>query len=75
MRAAYIDQYGPPDNLNIGELEVPNPGVDEVLIKVNYASINPIDYKVRRADLLFLVPPIFPRVPGCDFSGTVLRTE
>lgn len=33
--------------LNVGPGPVPNPSEDEVVIKVAYAAVNPVDYMVR----------------------------
>lgn len=45
------------------------------LVKVAYASLNPVDYKVpdfRLARLTMLGKA--PWIPGCDFAGTVVET-
>ncbi|MGC2182265.1 MAG: NAD(P)-dependent alcohol dehydrogenase [Terriglobales bacterium] len=43
MKAAVYSRYGPPDVLQIKEVERPVPKDDEVLIKVRAASVNPLD--------------------------------
>jgi NADPH:quinone reductase-like Zn-dependent oxidoreductase len=45
-----------------------------VLVKVEYASINPVDYKLRRGDLRLVFGSRFPRVIGVDFAGVVAET-
>ena len=44
MRAAYT-RYGPPDVVEVNDLDKPVPANNEVLIKVRAASVNPLDWK------------------------------
>jgi NADPH:quinone reductase-like Zn-dependent oxidoreductase len=44
MKAAYT-RYGPPDVVEVNDLEQPVPKDGEVLIKVRAASVNPLDWK------------------------------
>lgn len=53
MRAIVKDRYGPPDVLYVDELDVPIPGDDQVLVKVQAASLNTAD-----SDHLRGLPPI-----------------
>ena len=48
MRAAVIHETGDPEVLRYEEAEPPEPGADEVLIRVRAASVNPADWKARR---------------------------
>ena len=48
MKAAVYSRYGPPDVVQISDVEKPVPGDDEVLIKVRAASINPADWHFMR---------------------------
>lgn len=48
MKAAVYTRYGPPDVLQIGDIEKPVPKEDEVLIKVRAASVNPYDWHFMR---------------------------
>ncbi len=47
MRAAIIRDYGTNDVVEIAEVDPPEPGVGEVLVKVHAAGVNPIDWKIR----------------------------
>jgi NADPH:quinone reductase-like Zn-dependent oxidoreductase len=67
MRAAVIHETGDPEVLRYEEAEPPEPGADEVLIRVRAASVNPADWKARRG---FREQPL-PAVLGHDASGTV----
>ena len=49
MKAIVYDKYGPPDVLDLQEIEAPTVKDDEVLIKVRAASVNPLDWHFLRA--------------------------
>lgn len=72
MKAVQIYSFGGPDVLRVEELPIPAPGPDEVLIKVEAASVNPVDYKIRsgafKPDGLQT-----PMTLGRDVSGTVAQ--
>lgn len=44
MKAAYT-RYGPPEVVEVNDLDKPVPRDDEVLIKVRATSVNPLDLK------------------------------
>jgi NADPH:quinone reductase-like Zn-dependent oxidoreductase len=48
MKAAVYTRYGPPDVVQIKDVEKPFPKDDEVLIKVRAASLNPLDWHFMR---------------------------
>jgi NADPH:quinone reductase-like Zn-dependent oxidoreductase len=50
MKAMVYTKYGPPDVLELKEVEKPAPKDDEVLIKVYAASVNPAELHLLRAD-------------------------
>src|SRR5215471_11462444 len=54
MRAIVYHTYGSPDVLGLKEVEKPTPKDDEVLVKVQAASVNALDWHLLRADI-FLV--------------------
>ena len=67
MHAVLIHETGGPDVLRYEEAERPEPGEGEVLIEVRAASVNPIDWKIRRG----LRETQLPAVLGNDVSGVV----
>jgi NADPH:quinone reductase-like Zn-dependent oxidoreductase len=48
MKAAVYTEYGPPDVVQITDVEKPVPKDNEVLIKVRAASVNPYDWHFMR---------------------------
>jgi len=72
LKAAYINQTGPPDVIIYGDLPAPEPGPSQCLIKVLAVDVNPIDVYIRSG----MVPAklAFPYILGRDLAGTVVRT-
>jgi len=69
MRAAYIDAYGPPEAIHYGELPLPVAGPTDVLVRIEMATVNPVDTFVRSG--AWRTPLQFPFVVGRDLVGTV----
>jgi NADPH:quinone reductase-like Zn-dependent oxidoreductase len=67
MQAVLTRETGDPEVLRLEEVDRPEPGDGELLIKVRATSVNPVDWKNRRG----LAPTELPRVLGRDVSGTV----
>jgi len=44
MKAIVRTKYGSPDVLHLEEVQKPTPGGGEVLVKVQAASVNPLDW-------------------------------
>ncbi|MGH2606620.1 MAG: NAD(P)-dependent alcohol dehydrogenase, partial [Anaerolineales bacterium] len=56
MKAILLTRYGPPDVLQLKEVEQPTPQDNQVLVRVHAASVNALDW--RR----FTMPPILARL-------------
>ncbi|WP_328918355.1 NADPH:quinone reductase [Streptomyces jietaisiensis] len=69
MRAAYIEELGPPEVIRLGDLPAPVPGAGEVLVDVLATAVDPVDALVRSG--VFRTPLPFPFVLGRDLVGTV----
>ncbi len=69
MRAASIEQTGPPEVIQVGDLPRPEPGHGQVLVLVRATSVNPIDLYIRSG--MVAMPMAFPQIIGADFAGTV----
>ena len=71
MKAIVLHEYGPASNLKYEEFPDPKPGAGEVLVRVQAASLNPIDWKLRSGAAKAIFPLSFPAVLGRDVAGTV----
>ncbi len=72
MKYIQIEKHGGPDVLKLSSQAVPNPGPDEVLIRVKAAGVNRPDIMQRKG--LYPPPPDATDVPGLEVSGTVVKT-
>ncbi len=75
MKAIVCHRYGSPDFLKCEETEKPTAGDNEVLIKVHAASVNPLDWHLKRGAYIIrpvtgLRKPKDPRL-GVDVAGRV----
>jgi NADPH2:quinone reductase len=68
MKAVRLTRHGAPDVLTVATVPTPSLGVDEALVRVKAASINPSDWKNVQG---LLEQTTLPRTPGRDFSGVV----
>ena len=69
MRALRIHAYGGPEVLRLEEAPKPKPGAGQIVVRVRAASVNPIDWKMRRGMMSKVFPIDFPRVLGRDCAG------
>ncbi len=77
MKAIVQERFGPPDVLRLVEMEPPEVGPDDVLIRVRAAALNPADWHILRGDPyvarlmgIGLTKPKTP-VAGSDAAGVV----
>ncbi|WP_406736587.1 zinc-binding dehydrogenase [Thioclava sp. GXIMD4215] len=68
MQAILLDRPGPLETLRFGTLPIPHPAPGEVLVRVQAAGLNPVDYKFAEAGDGIAV---WPHVLGVDVAGTV----
>lgn len=72
MKRVQYDRYGGPEVMRLAEFDLGTPGEGDVAVRVKFAALNPIDWKVRNGDLKMVTGKSFPRALGSDFSGTVM---
>jgi len=58
--------------LNYTDAECPEPQSDEVLIKVQVVTANPVDWKIRDG-LGEMFGVRLPTILGCEIAGTIER--
>ncbi|WP_253777979.1 NADP-dependent oxidoreductase [Goodfellowiella coeruleoviolacea] len=71
MRVARQEKYGPDQELEIVEVDVPGVLPGEVLVRVRAAGVNPVDWKTRAGGGIAGLLGDGPLVPGWDVSGVV----
>jgi len=79
MRAIVYRQFGSPDVLKLEEVDRPNPGEGEVLVRVRAVGLNPYDWHFMRGEPVLFRPmmgvgvrrPRRQTILGSDISGVV----
>ena len=76
MRAVVFDKYGPPEVLQVAEVERPVPGDDEVLVRVHATTVNRTDAGLRSAEYFvsrFFTGLLRPKrhILGMELAGVV----
>ena len=84
MKAIRIEEYGGPETLRLGNLELPDPGPAEVRVKLCAAGLNFVDVYLRRGELRAAgpnfvdvspsrseYPSSLPFTPGYDGAGII----
>lgn len=73
MKAVVLKGYGDVDVLAVQEMPEPKVGPGEVKVRVTAASINPVDWKIRRGDMKGRMDLKFPTILGRDVAGEVVE--
>lgn len=73
MRALRYHTIGKLAELRLEDVPVPEPGAGEILVRVQAASINPVDWKIMTGQFRPLVRGGLPRTMGSDFAGDVVK--
>lgn len=71
ITAVRFHDYGPVDVLSADRIAAPEPAPGEVAIDMKAASVNPIDWKLRKGILKDVFPARFPVAVGRDGSGVI----
>lgn len=72
MRAAFVERLGRPEEIRVGELPLPVPGPEDVLVRVEASAVDPVDGFVRSG--AYRTPTPFPFVIGRDLMGREVGT-
>ncbi len=71
MKAIIFNRYGGPEVLEYTDVVTPRPGALDILIRVKAASVNPVDWKVRKGRLKLITGRKFPKYIGSEISGII----
>ncbi len=83
MKAIIWTKYGPPDVLQLQEIDTPVPKENEILIKVHAATASTADTEIRRLKLTSFISilirlylgvrkPTRVTIPGTEFAGEII---
>ncbi|KDP45283.1 hypothetical protein JCGZ_15148 [Jatropha curcas] len=74
MHALQYDSYGGgAAGLKHVEVPAPAPKKDEILLRLEATSLDPIDWKIQKGMLRPFLPRRFPHNPGTDVAGEVVE--
>lgn len=69
MKAIRVSQFGDPSALGLEEVPDPQPGPEQVLVRIHAAGVNPVDTYIRSGT--YARKPQLPYTPGSDGAGVV----
>ena len=70
MRAAVVSDPGGLDNITIEDLDIPQPGPGQILVKVGYCGCNWADTQMREG--IYPHPTDYPVTLGLEIAGEVV---
>jgi NADPH:quinone reductase-like Zn-dependent oxidoreductase len=71
IKAARLHRYGGANTIQVEEVSLADPQSGQLLVRVNAAGVNPIDWKIRAGYMQQTMPLQLPVTLGGDFSGVV----
>lgn len=71
VRVLMLTQYGGPDAVTLATVEAPTAGAGQVLVRVQAAGVNGLDWKVREGYVRDAFPLQLPTVLGIELAGVV----
>jgi NADPH:quinone reductase len=69
MKAIVVREFGPPEVMQIEDVETPSPSAQQVLVRLSAAGVNPVDTYLRSG--IHAHAPRLPYTPGKDGAGIV----
>jgi NADPH:quinone reductase-like Zn-dependent oxidoreductase len=71
MKRIQYHRYGGPEEMRLEDFELDEPKAGQIVVRVEAASVNPVDWKIRSGVMRFMTGRRFPRAMGSDFAGVV----
>lgn len=70
MKTIRVEQFGEPEVMRLVDVpEPPQPGANQVLVRVRAAGVNPVDTYIRSGN--YARKPALPYTPGSDAAGEI----
>ena len=69
MKATVVREFGEPEVLTLADVPDPQPGPNQILVRVHAAGVNPFDTYMRTGT--YATRPALPYIPGADAAGVV----
>jgi NADPH2:quinone reductase len=69
MKAIRVHEFGGPEVLRLEDVQTPQPGLSEVLVRMHAIGVNPVETYIRAGT--YSRKPMLPYTPGNDGSGVV----
>jgi len=73
MKAIRVSSFGEPEVLKLADVPDPVPAMDQVLVEVMAAGVNPVDTYIRSG--VYARLPDLPYTPGLDAAGIIRGIE
>lgn len=71
MQRIQYNRYGGPAELKLDDVKIVEPAGTQIRVRVVAASVNPMDWVIRRGHVKSMTGSKFPRGLGHDFAGVV----
>lgn len=71
MKALRFHEFGTPSHAVLEDVSQAAPGVEQVSVRIEAASVNPLDLKIISGHMQGVFPVTLPYTPGTDFAGVV----
>jgi NADPH2:quinone reductase len=71
MKAIQVHAFGEPDVMQLFDIDIPTPGEEDVLVRVEAVGVNPVDTYIRAGNYPVLPNPPF--IPGKDVGGKIVK--
>jgi NADPH2:quinone reductase len=69
MKAIRVHEFGRPEVLRLEEVAMPQPGLGQVLLRMDAIGVNPVETYIRAGT--YALKPTLPYTPGNDGAGAV----
>lgn len=74
MKAVLYNKYGDSGELQYTDIKDPDINPKQLLVKIHAVGVNPLDWKIRNGDLDIWSGYKFPKIPGMEAAGEIVKT-